>query len=97
MTEKIPIEVAYALPDRQRILDIEITAETTMLMAAQQSGIDEVFPEIDWATVKMGVFGREETSPETRLLHPGDRIEIYRPLTMSPMELRRVRAAAQAE
>ncbi len=97
MTEKIPIEVAYALPDRQRILDIEITAETTMLMAAQQSGIDEVFPEIDWATVKMGVFGREERSPETRLLHPGDRIEIYRPLTMSPMELRRVRAAAQAE
>lgn len=95
--ETFPVEVAYALPEKQSILVIQVSRQTTMLQAAKQSKIDEIFPEIDWSTVKLGVFGELENSPETRLLEPGDRIEIYRPLTISPMEIRRIRAAVQAE
>ena len=53
------IEVAYALPDQQVLMAIDVeTSEVTMEMAIRQSGLLTQFPEIDLATCKVGIFGK---------------------------------------
>ena len=37
----IHVEVAYALPDKQRIVALELPAGTTVRAAAMQSGLDK--------------------------------------------------------
>ena len=58
MTEanKIPVEVAYALPDKQVILAVEVPAGATALEAARLSGIADKFEEIDLENAKLGVY-----------------------------------------
>lgn len=90
----IRIEVAFALSDRQCVLPLEVAAGTTLYQAALQSGIAARFPgAIDLDALAMGVFGKLEKNPHTRVLADGDRVEIYRPLTVDPKEARRARAA----
>jgi putative ubiquitin-RnfH superfamily antitoxin RatB of RatAB toxin-antitoxin module len=85
------VEVAFATPERQLIVPVEVPAGTTAIEAVRLSGIEEQFPEIDLATNRMGVFGKL-CKPE-RLLAPGERVEIYRPLKADPKAVRRERAA----
>ena len=89
--DKITIEVAYALPDTQLILETHVLSGTTVEAAIKASGILEKFPEIDLSTNKVGIFGKL-TKP-TNTLRRGDRIEIYRKLIADPKEVRRRRAA----
>lgn len=89
----IRVEVAYARPDEQLILPLEVPAGTTAEDAVRRSGIMEHFPEIDLATQKLGVFSRPV--PRDHVLRPGDRVEIYRPLQVDPKEMRRSRARSQ--
>lgn len=89
------VEVAYALPDEQVIIVIEVPQNTTIEAAIQQSGILEQFPEIDLGENKVGVFSK--LSSLTTPLRAGDRVEIYRPLKIDPKEIRRQRAKAQAK
>ena len=88
----ITVEVAYARPDEQLILEIELAAGTTLLQAVEQSGILEHFPEIDPAAMKVGIFGK--LKKHDQVLQPGDRVEIYRPLIADPKQVRKERAAA---
>lgn len=87
------VEVAFALPDNQRIVAIQVPPGTTMTEAVARSGIDRYFPATDLSACGMGIFSRLEKSPSTRVLHPGDRVELYRPLTIDPKEARRARVA----
>ncbi len=87
----IPVEVAYARPDKQRIIPLEVPVGTTVREAIEASGILEEFPEIDLSRNKVGIFGRL-TKPDT-VLREGDRVEIYRPLIADPKAVRRQRAA----
>lgn len=89
--EQIPVEVAYALPDEQVILRLEVEAGTTARQAVEASGILERFPEIDLEQNKLGIFGKL-AKPDT-VLRAKDRVEIYRPLIADPKEVRRQRAA----
>jgi putative ubiquitin-RnfH superfamily antitoxin RatB of RatAB toxin-antitoxin module len=89
----IKVEVCYALPDRQKIVSLEIEEGTTVLQAAKQSGIDQLFPNIDLDSSKMGVFGKLVAKPAETALNEGDRVEIYRPLIADPKEVRKTRAA----
>lgn len=90
--ETLAVEVAYALPDRQRILTIEVTPGTTALGAVRQSAIEQEFPGlvVDDTSV-LGIFG--QAVPASQVLANGDRVEIYRPLLIDPKEVRRARAA----
>ena len=45
--ETIPVEVVYALPDRQVILALEALADANIAEVIAQSGILQQFPEID--------------------------------------------------
>lgn len=90
MSEKIDIEVVYALPHEQVLLRQQVLPGTTVKEAIQASGLLQKYPEIDLATGKLGIFGKL-TKPDT-VLREKDRIEIYRPLIADPKEVRRKRA-----
>lgn len=87
----ISVEVAYATPEKQRIVTVKLAANTTVYDAVLQSGIHVIFPEIDLLSAKMGIFGKV-VQPETQGLVEGDRIEIYRPLKIDPKASRKARA-----
>jgi uncharacterized protein len=91
LEQMIEVEVAYARPERQLILKLEVPAGTTAIEAVRLSGMEEQFPEIDLATNRLGVFGKL-CRPE-RPLNAGDRVEIYRPLRVDPRVARRQLAA----
>ena len=89
--EKIHVEVAYALPDKQVTLALAVEPDATLEQVIRASGILEQFPEINLAQNKVGVFGKLGKLADT--LHPGDRVEIYRPLIADPKVVRKQRAA----
>lgn len=97
MTEKttIKVEVAYALPHKQALIEVELPLGTTALEAAQLSGIVNNFDGVDLDDAKFGIFG-QVISP-TQILRGGDRVEIYRPLTADPKEVRKARAERAKE
>lgn len=97
MAEKISVEVAYALPHKQKIISLEVEDGTTLLDAVRQSGIEREFPELDLQEAKYGVFGKATRTPETDILKAGDRVEIYRPLLIDPKQARANRAAKAAK
>jgi len=94
MTSPI-IEVAYAKPDNQIIIEVPSVPHMTAQQAIEASGILQRFPEIDLAVNKIGVFGKL-TQLDGELV-AGDRVEIYRPLIADPKEARRRRAEAAAK
>lgn len=85
------VEVAYALPDRQSIVTLQVSQGCTAYQAAEQSGIERQFKELDLANAKMGIFGKA-VKPNDYLMRPGDRVEIYRPLIADPKASRKARA-----
>ncbi|WP_274522481.1 RnfH family protein [Halorhodospira halochloris] len=90
----IQVEVAYALPHQQTVLDVRLPTGSTVNDAIQASGILEHHPQIDLAEQAVGVHG-QVTKPQTAL-RDGDRVEIYRPLLIDPKEARRQRASGQS-
>ena len=91
MTDRIQIEVAYATPEEQLILELEVASDCTIKDALLQSKITEHFPEIDLESVRVGIFSKPAKMDAG--LQPGDRIEIYRKLIADPKESRKKRAA----
>ncbi len=92
-SERIDVEVAYARPDKQVIVPVNIAKGGTAMDAVKHSGIQEAFPEIvlDESEIKLGIFGK--ICKPSRELRQGDRVEIYRPLIADPKAVRRQRAA----
>src|SRR5690625_3797791 len=91
--KQIRVEVAHALPERQKIIALEVEEGCTVYEAAERSGIQQQFPGLDLATSRMGVFGKVVAKPRETVLAGGDRVEIYRPLLIDPKQVRRQRAA----
>lgn len=93
----IIVEVAYALPEKQQIIALNVPEGTTAWQAVEQSGIAAQFPGLDIHSAPMGVFSQPlgakgiPTAKEY-VLAPGDRVEIYRPLLADPKEVRKQRA-----
>ncbi|CAN5383029.1 RnfH family protein [soil metagenome] len=88
------VQVCYALPGKQVLIDIAVPAKTTIHRAILQSGILSQVPEIDLTVLRVGIFGKLKTL-ETEL-RDRDRIEIYRPLKADPKESRRKRVEKNA-
>jgi hypothetical protein len=81
------IGVAYSEPGQQIWLNIEVPDGATAAEAIERSGIRRMFPHLDLATQKIGVFGRL-VKPDAPL-KPGDRVEIYRAITCDPQTVPR--------
>lgn len=94
MTVLLPVEVAYALPEKQLILKLQVAPGTTALEAIQLSGIAGYFPGLDIASSKLGIFGKVVAADT--ILQAHDRVEIYRPLQADPKLVRRHRADQSA-
>lgn len=88
---QILVEVAYAEPDRQRIISLMVENGATAEQAIIRSGILTEFPQIDLGTNKIGIFGKAASLQSP--LRARDRVEIYRPLLADPKAIRRKRAA----
>ncbi len=91
------VEVACALPDRQKIVSLVVPEGTSARQAVEQSNIAAEFLEVDVDSAPLGIFGQALgskglPSPEDYLLQEGDRVEIYRPLLVDPKEVRKQRA-----
>lgn len=97
MSEMINVEVAYALPDKQRIEQLSVEKGTSVLQAVEQANLGRFFDELpDVSAMKLGIFGK--AVPTTHELADGERVEIYRDLLIDPKAVRRARAEkAKAE
>lgn len=72
------ITVAYALPEKQILEQLELAEGSTAHQAIELSRMLENNPEIDLSVNKIGVFAK--LIKLDAIVHDGDRIEIYRPL-----------------
>jgi len=85
------IEVAYALPEQQSLLSLEVAEGCTVEQAIIQSGILKLYPEIDLAQNAVGIWNVRKKLDD--VLRDRDRVEIYRPLIADPKEVRKKMAA----
>jgi hypothetical protein len=91
------VEVAYARPDKQEIVPVQVPEGTTAIEAVKLSGITAIFPEIDADSIDMGIFGKVIKKPADHELRDGDRVELYRPLQIDPKQARLNRAKKKSE
>jgi uncharacterized protein len=86
--------VCYS-PKAREVLEISVeTAQAaTVLVAIEQSGLLQKFPETDLAAQPVGVWGRKVSLQHH--LQENDRVEIYRALTVDPKVARRERFRKQ--
>ncbi|MGB9149631.1 MAG: RnfH family protein [Burkholderiales bacterium] len=95
MKELINVEVCFALPERQAIIELQLGIGSTVADAIAQSKILGMFPQIDLRKNRVGIYARL-VNAET-VLRDGDRVEIYRELVAEPRDARRVRAAKRQQ
>ncbi len=89
--QRLHVEVAYALPDQQVLLELEVEEGASVRQTIERSGILQRYPGIELARGRVGIFGRPVELDAS--LRDGDRVEIYRPLVADPKQVRRERAA----
>ena len=87
---KVVVEVVYAGADRQILLRVELPWGSTVKQAVDASGIAGMLPDGMVDLLRLGIFA-SKVAPD-HMVQEGDRIEIYRPLVLDPMEARRQRA-----
>lgn len=87
--------MAYARPDEQLIIPLEVAVSASIEEVIMSSGICEKFPEIDLEKQKVGIFGALKKLDDP--LREGDRIEIYRQLIIDPKQARKNRLAKKKE
>jgi putative ubiquitin-RnfH superfamily antitoxin RatB of RatAB toxin-antitoxin module len=88
---RMPVQVCYALPAEQTLIDLHVPVGTTVGEALHASGILERHRDIDLETQKVGIYGKVSELGQPLQAH--DRIEIYRPLTVDPKVARARRVA----
>ncbi|WP_282146161.1 RnfH family protein [Alteromonas stellipolaris] len=89
------IEVAYALPTKQSLVDVAIKEGATVEEVIHASNLLNEYPDIDLSSTKVGIWSRVVKLRDT--VKDGDRIEIYRPLIADPKEIRKRRAEKAKE
>ncbi|WP_322557115.1 RnfH family protein [Halomonas sp.] len=94
----LDVEVAFALPGRQRIISLSVPEGTTARQAVTMAGLEAAFPELPPATFRqadLGIFGKRLGDPDAVRLRTGDRVEVYRPLQIDPKAARSERAGRE--
>lgn len=90
---KVVVQVVYALPEAQEVVEVELEEGAPVEDALNASGIPARHPEIELRTQRIGVWGRPVTLATA--VRDRDRVEIYRTLSADPKQARRRRAAAE--
>jgi putative ubiquitin-RnfH superfamily antitoxin RatB of RatAB toxin-antitoxin module len=78
----LQVSVAYSEAGQRAWLFVDVPEGSTVRDAITRSGMLERFPQIDLEQQKVGVYGKlvKLNAP----LNEGDRVEIYRPITVDP-------------
>jgi uncharacterized protein len=91
---KVDVTVAYSPAPREvREIVLRLPKGATVAEALQQSGLQSLFPDLDWKMAMVGIWGRK--AELAQVLRQQDRIEVYRPLRVDPKVARRERFAKQ--
>lgn len=85
--ERIAIEVAAALPDRQLVVPLLVPEGTTVAQAVALADLPARLPELEIEEGRLGIFGKRRRPGDE--VKAGDRVEVYRPLSADPKEVRR--------
>lgn len=85
----LQIEVVYAEPGRAMAKCYQLAPGASVADALRLAALDPDFAGVDLANAAIGIFGRPARPGQG--LQPGDRIEVYRPLTADPKTARRAR------
>lgn len=89
------VEVVYCTPRCTWQKLLRLSTGATARDALQVSGVYEAHGWPAERTLALGIYGVRVTEAER--LRPGDRLEIYHPLPLDPMERRRRRARERAQ
>ncbi len=81
--------VVYLRPGLAFERELELAAGATVGAAIEASGIRAAVAELAGRELEVGVFGQRRALDDP--LHDGDRVEVYRPLTIDPKQARRIR------
>ena len=92
--ETVAIEVVFAVPEKQQVIQLEVPQGTLIRDAIRLSCIESHFPNYDFSILPVGVW--MEVKPRTYVVQSGDRIQIYRSLITNAKDARRRRAEIQA-
>ena len=87
MADGIIVEVVFALPDTQSLLQVSLPQGATVADAIETSDIAALFPDVNIDRLPTGVWGHPVDRGQE--LNDGDRVEIYRELKIDPREARR--------
>jgi len=83
------VGVCYAEVDRQLWMRLEVPANSTVEETINLSGVLKLYPEINLSSQKVGIFGKITTLDTP--VKDGDRVEIYRQITVDPQTVQRRR------
>jgi putative ubiquitin-RnfH superfamily antitoxin RatB of RatAB toxin-antitoxin module len=86
----IRVSVVFCPPEPVWMRDVVLPAGATVASAIERSGLLVDFPQLREPATRAGVYG-QLAAPDA-VLRDGDRVEVYRPLSMDPKEARRHRA-----
>lgn len=90
MAESVTVEVVYAEPSQRWLRRVSLPAGSTVMQAIEASRLEREVAGLVVDPARLGVFSRKVTSDH--VVGEGDRVEIYRTLTLDPKEARRRRA-----
>ena len=88
--ETMPVSVVVAWPHRQEVVRLRCPVGSTIEAAISASGLLEKYPGLNLGQQAVGIHGVQRD--RDTVLGPHDRVEIYRPLEVSPTQARRLRA-----
>lgn len=91
------IEVAFALPYEQKVIELDVEEGVTVAQAIEASDLQQRFPDWNLADCEVGIYAEKVLKPSSKVLEEGDRVEIYRPLQIDPKAARRERAAKASQ
>ena len=95
LEQQLHIEIVYGTPNKQELLSLPVIQGTTLEQAIIESGILDLFDDIDLSVNSVGVWNK--MAKLTDEVNDLDRIEIYRPLLADPKEVRKRRAEKAKE
>ena len=92
----MPIEITVAYSPSARVaheIPLRLPLGATVAQALEHSGLQKLFPALDWPAATVGIWGRKAAMDQP--LRENDRVEVYRPLRVDPKVARRERFAKQ--
>ena len=88
---EITVTLVHALPDQAREIALRLPEGATVAEAIERGKAHLLLADAELLRCPVGIFGQR--ARRDTVLADGDRVELYRPLKLHPMQARRQREA----